>query len=368
MLSSPRDATPRSSASSKRSSSVTRFESGYAASCCSPFTAPVGSPTRSRPTRGTRGARRATRRRTRARAAGTPALAILDQDPALAAPAAREPVGFRPPPGPPTRLVGREGAIVEVIALLRDHRLVTLLGPGGAGKRGSLSAWPIRRRRLPGRGRVGGARERCGNQAWCWMRSRAAGGLGDVVAELDGRRALLVLDNLEQVLGCAASLADLLARTGDVRILVTSREPLDIAAERRYEVPLLGPEAAMELFRDRADAVGASLAGSEAAVATICERLDGLPLALELAAAQTTVFAPAELLRRLDLAGRPHRDEARRARPPPDIARDDRVELLAPRRCGAHRVRPPRHLHGRLDARGRGDHRRRRATSRQRPV
>ena len=84
-----------------------------------------------------------------------------------------------------------------------------------------------------------------------------------------------------------------------MRLLVTSREPLDIAAERRYQVPLLESEAAVELFRDRAEAVGAAIPDEDAAIRAICDRLEGLPLAVELAAARTAGFSPGELLRRL---------------------------------------------------------------------
>lgn len=226
-------------------------------------------------------------------------LAILNQDPGLAAPTAREPVGFRPPPRPPTRLVGRDQAVAEVTALLRTRRVVTLLGPGGIGKT-----------RLALAVAEAAAGDYPDGIAWVELETirepelvlheiGAAGGLVDVVSELEGRRALLVLDNLEQVLECAPSLADLVARAGDVRVLVTSREPLDVAAEHRYDVPLLDSTDAVELFRDRAEALGVSLGANEV-VAGICRRFDGLPLALELAAAQTTVFEPSELLGRLD--------------------------------------------------------------------
>ena len=174
-----------------------------------------------------------------------------------------------------------------------EYRLVTLLGPGGVGKT---------RLALAVAERVAG--DFPDGVAWAPLEAIrepplvtseiavALGNADDVAAELEGRRVLLVLDNLEQVLGCAASLAELVAATSDLRLLVTSREPLDIAAERRYQVSLLEPAAAIELFNDRADAVGVTVDEDAAAVAAICDRLEGLPLAVELAAARTTVFSP----------------------------------------------------------------------------
>jgi predicted ATPase len=143
-------------------------------------------------------------------------------------------------------------------------------------------------------------------------------GANDLIAELDGRRVLLVLDNLEQVLGCAEALADIVSRTGEVSLLVTSREPLDVAAERRYLVPLLDTAAAVELFHDRADALGVSLGADEGVLEAICDQLEGLPLAVELAAARTSAFSPEELLQRLTssagLLGSSRRDSPERHR------------------------------------------------------
>ena len=183
--------------------------------------------------------------------------------------------------------------------LLREHHVVTLLGPAASGRPDSRSPLPRGPPETTRTASAGWSSRTCVIRRSCCPRSRLQPGSSDALAELDGRRVLLVLDNLEQVLGCSASLAELAARAPDVRLLVTSREPLDIAAERRYQVPLLEPVDAMELFLARADALGVSLAGSEDAVAGICRRLDGLPLALELAAARLKLLSPEELLVRL---------------------------------------------------------------------
>jgi predicted ATPase len=136
-----------------------------------------------------------------------------------------------------------------------------------------------------------------------------------LVEQLAGSRWLLILDNLEQVLDVTGDLAELLARSSNVAILATSRTVLGLRAERDYPVPPLSladdPTASAEtliaspavaLFVDRARAVRPDFAlttANAAAVAEICRRLEGLPLAIELAAARTRLLDPGELLRRL---------------------------------------------------------------------
>ena len=183
--------------------------------------------------------------------------------------------------------------------LLREHHVVTLLGPGGVGKT-RLGLAVAERAAGDYSDGVGWVElENVRESALVLPEISAAAGLDDVLVDLDGRHVLLVLDNLEQVLGCSASLAELVNRAPEVRLLVTSREPLDIAAERRYPVPLLERVNAVELIRARAEALGVALVGSEDTVAGICRRLDGLPLALELAAARLKLLSPEELLVRL---------------------------------------------------------------------
>ena len=136
-----------------------------------------------------------------------------------------------------------------------------------------------------------------------------------LVEQLDGRRWLLILDNLEQVLDVAGDLGELLARCPDLAILATSRRVLGLRAERDYPVPpllladdptvpveTLMASPAVALFVDRARAVRPGFVltkDNAAAVAEICRRLEGLPLAIELAAARIRLLDPGELLRRL---------------------------------------------------------------------
>ena len=107
---------------------------------------------------------------------------------------------------------------------------------------------------------------------------------------LRGRKALLLLDNLEQVLEAAPDLAELLRETSGVKLLATSREPLNLAGEQRFPVDPLPDDDAITLFLERARAVDPGFSASPA-VGEICRRLDGLPLALELAAARVSVLS-----------------------------------------------------------------------------
>jgi predicted ATPase len=122
-------------------------------------------------------------------------------------------------------------------------------------------------------------------------------------AELSKRRTLILFDNFEHVGAAAGLLADLLSACPGLKALVTSREPLHIAAERQYPVPPLADSEALMLFVERARAVRPDFQLTDETapiVADICERLDRLPLAIELAAAWSKVLPPAALLRRLE--------------------------------------------------------------------
>jgi predicted ATPase/DNA-binding SARP family transcriptional activator len=264
-------------------------------------------------------------------------LAVLRQEvpPATAPSAAASPAGawYRP-----TSFVGRDQEVTGLLKQLAAERLVTLTGPGGVGKTrlaaeaaarladlpwftGSawfaelapvtepsevpyavLDALGLRERSLGLRGSDGGADP-----------------LDRLRVALAGRDAVLILDNCEHLIDAAAGLAArLLADCPGVRVLATSREPLGIGGETLYQVgPLAAPPAvlrtagedglacsypAVRLFADRAAAVLPGFAltpGNEADVGRICRALDGLPLAIELAAPWLRALAPAQLAERL---------------------------------------------------------------------
>ena len=235
--------------------------------------------------------------------------------------------GLRSLPVSTTSLLGRDQAIDEVAGLVERSgaRLVTLTGPGGVGKTRLAVAAGERLRDRFGGGTVfvpldtvtepGLALAAVGRMAGADL-ARTGPPL-EALAETFGDDAwLLILDNLEQVLQVAPDLGELLARCPGVVILATSRTVLGLRAEREYPVPPLalpaGPAAvpleeleswpAVALFVDRARAVRPGFAlteGNAAAVAEICRRLEGLPLAIELAAARTRLLDPAALLDRL---------------------------------------------------------------------
>ncbi len=226
-----------------------------------------------------------------------------------------------------TSLLGREQAVDEVARLLErpEVRLVTLTGPGGVGKTRLGLAVGERLRDLFGAGTAFVPLDSVNDSGQVLAAiGRAAGanlaGVGaplEALAETFGDRAwLLVLDNLEQVVQVAPDLGELLARCPGVAMLATSRTVLGLRAEREYPVPPLALPAdrgiasvaevaaspAVALFVDRARAVRPGFAlteGNAAAVTEICRRLEGLPLAIELAAARTRLLDPAALLARL---------------------------------------------------------------------
>jgi predicted ATPase/class 3 adenylate cyclase len=195
----------------------------------------------------------------------------------------------------PTSFVGREQELADVLALLETHRIVTLTGPGGSGKtRLALQA-------------AAQSVEEYGDGVWfvslAVLRdpqliestiARIVGGPDDLHEFLAGKRTLLVLDNLEQLLPAAA---DIVARL-DARILATSRIRLNVAAEQEFPVPTLPLDDAAALFTQRARQLDPHFR-PDAAVPQIAERLDGLPLAVELAAARVKVLTPAQILDRL---------------------------------------------------------------------
>lgn len=310
------------------------------------------------------------RRRTRAGGAGGKHVGDRAADRAPGPPSTRANLDETATPGRPpaparrgalpvamTSLVGRASEIAALVRVLRDgERLLTLTGPGGVGKtRLAVAAasavagdftggvWFVG---LAGIADPGLVAQTIAHE----LGVREAGGetiVDRLTLALGDRRCLLVLDNFEQVVEAAPLIARLLAACPRLRITVTSRVRLRLAGERAWPVPPLGlaareagpgvgigaaPDAragadngtasdAVRLFEARAQAVRgdrAFTADERLAVAAMCHRLDGLPLAIELAAARMSALSPEELLARLEprlplLTGGP-RDAPRRLR------------------------------------------------------
>jgi predicted ATPase/DNA-binding SARP family transcriptional activator len=257
-------------------------------------------------------------------------LAILKQDPALARPPAPVHSAKRLRtnlPVPLTDLVGRAEAVTEARRLLDSGRLVTLTGPGGVGKtrlavetaaqladRFPDGVWLVELAGL----RPPGNQDVTGSPAEAVMTvlgiredappgSRSTGPMGLIdrlAGALRSERLLLVLDNCEHMIEPLAELAAVLLRTApELRILATSREPLEIGGEVVFMVPPLEQSNAVQLFVARAAAAAPGFTlgpGDAGAVAVLCRRLDGIPLALELAASRVRALSVHELVARLD--------------------------------------------------------------------
>ncbi len=198
-------------------------------------------------------------------------------------------------------LLGREQELGQVVTLLAEGpRLVTVTGPGGTGKtRFALQV----------------AAELVGtfSDGVFWVPlagvtdpelvlpeiARTLPARDDLLGYLRGKQLLLLLDNFEHLLAAVPDLASLLAAADGLRVLVTSRAPLRMAGEQEFPLEPLPPADAVTLFLERSRGVGKDLASS-ATIEAICLRLDGLPLAIELAAARTKLLSPEALLERLD--------------------------------------------------------------------
>lgn len=216
-------------------------------------------------------------------------------------------------PAPLTRFVGREAELARAAALLAGARLLTLIGPGGAGKtRLAVQLASIVAEQFPdGVWFVDFSPLADGKFVWDQVAMTLGvkdPGRGKTWAETVGRflasrHALLVLDNCEHLVESAAEVTNaLLAAAPGLKAVATSREPLEVGGEVTWAVPPLGEADSVELFSDRARRARPEFklrAEDAEPVRSICRRLDGLPLAIELAAARTRALAPARIAAQL---------------------------------------------------------------------
>jgi predicted ATPase/class 3 adenylate cyclase len=205
-------------------------------------------------------------------------------------------------PIPATPVVGRDEEIDAVTRLLArdDVRLTTLTGPGGCGKtRLALAAAGEAADRYPDGVRwVALAPIRQSALVDEAIADAVGADDGSVPAAIGRRRLLLLLDNFEHVIDAAPLVSELVGQCPQLDVLVTSRERLGIAGEHEYETPTLARRDAVALFVQRARTLRSKFVADED-VARVCEQLDDLPLAVELAAARVKVFTPRQLVERL---------------------------------------------------------------------
>ncbi|HEY1656214.1 MAG TPA: adenylate/guanylate cyclase domain-containing protein, partial [Candidatus Tumulicola sp.] len=211
-----------------------------------------------------------------------------------------------------TSFVGREAEVDEIAALLRRNRLVTLVGAGGVGKtRTALQVaanfldeardgvWFVELAPLASGEYVAStvAHE-------LGIPSSAADPLAELTYALKAKTALLVFDNCEHLIASAAHvISTLLGACPNVRVLASSRQSLDVAGEQAYRLPSLEETTAVALFVERARSVDDRFALTDenaSEIAEICRRLDGIPLAIELAASRTDVLGLRRLSEKLD--------------------------------------------------------------------
>jgi predicted ATPase/DNA-binding XRE family transcriptional regulator len=244
----------------------------------------------------------------------TAALGQLDGEPR----ATLAPTPPRPSlPATLTSFVGRKRAITELGSLLRVRRLVTLTGPGGIGKtRLALEVTSRLAARHEERVWLADLSPLVDGQLVVHAVATALGvreqpfrTLVETVCEvIADRPAVLVLDNCEHLLDGAVALVDtLIRRCPELRVLCTSREPLRISGEVAWRVPPLSTDEATKLFLERAETAGGTLPATESgtqAIADICQRLEGVPLAIELAAVRTAMFSAEQIVPLLDDAFR----------------------------------------------------------------
>jgi predicted ATPase/DNA-binding SARP family transcriptional activator len=250
---------------------------------------------------------------------------VLAQDSALTPPGPAQP---RAATGPAatgnlqaqlSSFIGRDSELGQLCEAVRSHRLVTLVGPGGAGKTRLAveaaavlrdehrdGAWLVELAAVAEPDGVAPvAAVALGASASAVPGREPAGSTVElIVRHLAGRSLVVVIDNCEHVIGQAAVLADTLVRAvPTLRLITTSREPLGVPGEILVAVGGLAPPAAVELFVDRARAVRPGFTADERTrpvIENICRRLDGLPLAVELAAARLRALTLATVAERLE--------------------------------------------------------------------
>ena len=214
-------------------------------------------------------------------------------------------------PATPTSFLGRESEVEKIAELLRTRRIVTIWGPGGVGKtRLAIAASAAAHDAFPYGIAFVELAPVVGDSGVAPALAAALGitesvnvdVIHAIATALDGTRVLIVLDNCEHVIEGCSQLVERLVDGDGVAVLCTSREPLRVPGEHVFELDPLRAPAAARLFAERAAARGVACDGERdgPAIATICRRLDGIPLAIELAAARLPAMDAGQIATALD--------------------------------------------------------------------
>lgn len=212
-------------------------------------------------------------------------------------------VGVERLPRVETSFLGREAELAELVRLVSERRLVTVVGPGGMGKTRlaleTARAWTSTPAVFASLSSLSDERE-VGPAILSAIGGETRGNpIDSILARLSRNPSLLVIDNAEHVIEAAASIAFEIVTGTDTVVLVTSREPLNVPGEAILALESLDPERAIELYRDRAKDANPDFEASSATLDMLCEELDYMPLAIEMAAGRAAALSPDEILARL---------------------------------------------------------------------
>lgn len=209
----------------------------------------------------------------------------------------------KPLPSPVSSFHGRAQEKMRLSSMIDEHRLVTVVGPGGMGKTRLALETAASMDRRPWLARLENVRDESKVTSLV-LSTLGAESRGDpiisVVEALRRSPGLLILDNCEHVIDASAKLSDAILRETSSSVLATSREPLNVPGESLLHLGSMDEASATDLYFDRASSVDEDFSADPAQVEALCQKLDFMPLAIEIAASRSRALSPEAILERLD--------------------------------------------------------------------